>query len=111
MEKIKLWHRRIVPKLDKGFSEVKGAVCCRLVNGQKSEWHAVKSGVPQGLVLGPLLFVIYINDLPDVLKNHSKIFLYADDTKIYRKIEQQVDIDYLQEDTTCMREWSEKWLL
>ena len=54
------------------------------VNGKESNWKEVISGIPQGSVLGPLLFVIYINDLPDILE--SDAFLFADDTKIYRLI-------------------------
>jgi len=53
------------------------------VNGTLSEWLKVLSGIPQGTVLGPLLFLIYINDLCD---NFSKLFLFADDAKIYSYI-------------------------
>ena len=55
-----------------------------LLNGQTSSWELVKSGVPQGSVLGPLLFLIYINDLPDNLKSNCKIF--ADDTSLFYKV-------------------------
>jgi len=71
----------------------------------------VARGFPQGSVLGPILFVIYIIDLPDCLKNDSSIYLYADDTKIIHNIKQQEDCEKLQEDIHCMHERSEKWLL
>ena len=56
-----------------------------VINGQYSTWSNVTSGIPQGSVLGPLLFVIYINDLPDTVL--SQVFLFADDTKMYRQIQ------------------------
>ena len=55
-----------------------------VLNGQTSEWRDVISGVPQGSVLGPLLFLIYINDLPDGLTSLCKIF--ADDTSLFSKV-------------------------
>ena len=55
-----------------------------VLNGSTSEWADVTSGVPQGSVLGPLLFIIYVNDLPAVVKSHCKLF--ADDNKIYKEI-------------------------
>ena len=54
------------------------------VNGEESFSAAVLSGIPQGSVLGPLLFVIYINDLPDKIRSDTLIF--ADDTKIMRVV-------------------------
>ena len=55
-----------------------------LVGGQTSTWAPVVSGVPQGSVLGPTLFVVYINDLPETVQNSIKMF--ADDTKIYTNV-------------------------
>jgi len=58
-----------------------------------------------------MLFVVFINDLPEQLPNQSGLYLYADDTKIYRDIRSDEDSQKLQEDIYCMHEWSEKWLL
>ena len=55
-----------------------------VVRGTSSKWSSVISGVPQGSVLGPTLFIIYVNDLPDVIQSYVSIF--ADNTKIYRPI-------------------------
>ena len=58
-------------------------------NSYKSEWTYVLSGVPQGSVLGPLLFVLFINDLPSVVNSYIKIFV--DDTKIFAGIKDEND--------------------
>ena len=79
------------------------------INGQKSEWQKVTSGIPQGSVLGPLLFLIYINDLPDGIT--STIYMYADDTKLYREIKSPDDHQILQNDLSKLCTWSKKWLL
>ena len=52
------------------------------INGEQSESHAINCGVPQGSVIGPLLFLIYINDLPNI-SDVLKFYLFADDTNIY----------------------------
>jgi hypothetical protein len=80
-----------------------------MVNGAGSEWENVTSGIPQGSVLDPILFVIYINDLPDTVESDS--YLFADDTKIFRIIKDEDDKEILQDDLTKLEEWSDKWLL
>lgn len=52
-----------------------------MVNGEDSEWIEALSGIPQGSVLGPILFVIFINDLPDDV--NLDVYIFVDDTKIY----------------------------
>jgi len=79
------------------------------VNGVESYSCEVKSGVPQGSVLGPLLFVIYINDLPECITSTS--YLFADDTKVLRKIYSEDDAKQLQDDIDSLDTWSKKWLL
>ena len=66
------------------------------------------SGVPQGSVIGPVLFILYINDLPKCLKNCTcKIF--ADDTKVSRKADTLDDVDKIQEDLESLHEWTVEW--
>ena len=74
-----------------------------------SEWRDVTSGIPQGSVLGPVLFIIFINDLPDCVDSVCKIF--ADDTKVYRAIKTQADQSILQQDLIRLCEWCKQWLL
>ena len=77
-----------------------------VVDGEVSNSKAVLSGVPQGSVLGPILFLIYINDLDDDII--SKVLKFADDTKMFRKIKSDADIQQLQDDLNKLIEWSEK---
>ena len=80
-----------------------------MVNGVKSEIAPVISGIPQGTVLGPVLFVIYINDLLDNIKSDGLMF--ADDTKIFRHITSREDAFALQSDIKLLEHWSDKWQL
>ena len=79
------------------------------MNGEESFKADFLSGIPQGSVLGPLLFLIYINDLPDNIR--SKSLLFADDTKIFREITCKEDAVELQSDIDSLDKWSKKWLL
>ena len=78
-----------------------------VVDGEVSNWKSVLSGVPQGSVLGPILFLIYINNLDDDIT--SKVLKFADDTKVFRKIINDADGQHLQDDLNKLTEWSEKW--
>ena len=78
-----------------------------VIEGQHSSWVDVISGVPQGTVLGPLLFLIYINDISTVV--NSEIRLFADDCILYRQIQSSTDVNILQEDINSLLRWANKW--
>ena len=80
-----------------------------VVDGETSDAAAVKSGVPQGSVLGPLLFLIYINELAE--HTLSTVRLFADDCVMYRQIANVRDCRVLQEDLNQLHEWEERWQL
>ena len=117
----KVPHKRLIHKISK--YGIKGNVLgwinsflsdrTQLVSVGKSESERSKvtSGIPQGSVLGPLLFVIYINDLPEIVDNGSFVYLFADDTKVFRQIRTTADNEILQKDITNLIRWSDTWLL
>ena len=77
-----------------------------VVDGEKSEEACVTSGVPQGTVLGPLMFVLYINDIGDNVSKGTYIKLVADDCLLFRKIDSLSDAERLENDLQSIVEWS-----
>ena len=75
-----------------------------VLNGQTSEWWKIDSGVPQASTLEPLLFQVYINDLPDGMTSICKIF--ADDTSLFSKVQ---DINELNSDLERASNWTYQW--
>ena len=80
---------------------------CVVVDGVSSGLVDVDSGVPQGTVLGPILFLLHINDLPSIVS--SKVRLFADDCLIYRQIKSNNDQIELQRDLNLLESWGAKW--
>ena len=113
----KVPHRRLLHKLDfygirgsthKWISSwLSGRTQQVVVDGQASDPTPVLSGVPQGSVLGPILFFILINDLPDNIR--SSVRLFADDCVLYRNIYSIQDCFILQEDLTSLEQWEADW--
>ena len=109
----KVPHQRLTYKLERlGINGVLLAWIESFLSGRSqsvkirnsvSDFISVTSGVPQGSVLGPLLFIAYISDLPCAISSNSKIF--ADDTKLYRKIQCVDDSEYLQQDLDSLAAW------
>ena len=81
-----------------------------VLDGVSSEFVPVTYGVPQGSILGPLLFLLFINDMPDCAK-HSILSLFADDAKFFLKIINVDDCERLQHDLNSLYEWSQVWKL
>jgi hypothetical protein len=117
----KVPHKRLLNKLasygiDSDTIEwIKAFLCFRKqrvkLNGKFSEWNLVLSGIPQGSILGPLLFIIFINDLPEFCENSTDIYLFADDAKICKHIYSQSDQQLLQHSVDKIQQWSDIWKL
>ena len=76
-----------------------------VINGAESEWGEIEAGVPQGSVLGPLLFLIYINDIENGIKSQIKCF--ADDTSLFSIVhDAYVIADDLNHDLNIISEWA-----
>ena len=78
-----------------------------VVDGEHSDWTNVRSGMPQGTVLGPLLFLLYINDLPHGIS--STVRLFADDCVMYHTIKTDSDAQTLQHDLDTLTKWQDNW--
>ena len=114
----KVPHKRLIWKLE-NIGGVKGKLLKwmedflkdremrTVIKGQKSTWKKVLSGVPQGSVLAPIMFAIYINDLPQGVNSYMSLF--ADDAKIQRKVEKKEDCEALKQDLNKIYAWCDKW--
>ena len=117
----KVWHKGIIYKLRKcgingrlllWFQDYLSNRMQRVViNGQHSNWKTIDAGVPQGSVLGPLLFLLYINDIVQSVR-HCNIRLFADDTCIFIEVNDRHEAAaFLNADLSKIHEWSTKWLI
>ena len=106
----KVPHQRLILKLKShgmGNSIINWIDQWVVVDGEVSSWKPVLSGVPQGSVLGPILSLVYINDLEEEVT--GKVLKFADDTKLFRKVKEIGDNFFLQDDIDKLVKWSEKW--
>ena len=117
----RVWHTGLLAKLSKigitgnllnwfqdYLTERKQRV---VINGQASEWGTIEAGVPQGSVLGPLLFLIYINDLTYEVQS-SEVRLFADDTILYIIVDNPKDsVDSLNNDLSRVSNWASDWIV
>ena len=117
----KVWHKGLIFKLKHwGISGnillwiedyLKDRVQRVVINGQTSKWNQIKAGVPQGSVLGPLLFLVFINDITNIVK-HCQIRIFADDTCLYITVDNKdLAASLINEDLDAIEKWSKTWLV
>jgi hypothetical protein len=103
---------RLLYKLDQWIADF---LCDRtqlvLLDNTTSNRVPVQSGVPQGSVLGPLLFLLFINDLPERVSEGTQVRLFADDCALYRKITTPANCQILQRDLDSLQEWEKDWMM
>ena len=80
-----------------------------ILRGKYSSWREVTSGVPQGSVLAPIMFLVYINDINDNISTESYLNMFADDAKIQKTIKNEDSCRELQKDLRKLYDWSHKW--
>ena len=98
--------------LSKGITAfLHGRSQCVVVENRYSSWSMVIRGVPQGSVLGPMLFVLFINDISNITVNGLFTKLYADDLKLYTSIISTDDSNNLQDVLSSLLVWSKDWQL
>ena len=110
----KVWHEGLLYKLRSiGISgdlykPLENLLQRVILNGQTSSWRSVLACVPQGSILGPLLFLIYINDLPNELKSNAKLF--ADDTSLFTIVKgENESANILNNDLSLISKWAFNW--
>ena len=112
-------HKKLLTKLDhygvrgKTLNWLNGWISNRtqkvVIDGEFSPSIPVTSGVPQGTVLGPLMFLLYINDIGELIDNSTSIKLFADDCLLFRPIQTDQDKVQLQSDLDKLRSWAKSW--
>ena len=117
----RVWHRGLLFKLQKcGITGpllawithyIKDRYQRVVINGQFSSWKLIQAGVPQGSILGPLLFLIYINDITHVIQ-HCHIRLFADDTCLFIEVDdRERAAEHLEQDLSAISRWAKTWLV
>jgi len=82
---------------------------CTRVGDSVSPFMSINSGVIQGSCIGPLLFILYVNDIADLFDNGYLCKLYADDLKLYTSVSTVVDLENVQSSLNRLVEWSHTW--